>query len=367
MNEKNVITLRGMTWDDPRGTGPLPGIDRAFSETPQGRHVRIEWDVQPLSGFESHPLDDLARRYDLLIMDHPHCGQAARAGCLRPVGDVPDEYVGLSRESYLLHGKYWARPLDAASQIAAYHPSRMASPPMTWDEVWSLADRGARVATPLVGVHALMALGGILASLGHPLDWEHGWPEIELLSEACQMLRRLARTGPAGALDWNPIDAFGELAAGRIDYVPLTFGYEHFSSAGVRFASIPSYDLHRPARAILGGAGLAVSAYCLHPDAADAFAQFATSACVQSTFGAEHGGQPAHRRAWDTLARTRAFYRDARSQMDSAYLRPRACGWNRFQLQAGNEINRWLKQPDRSVALLNEIVRPIWDQLQGHT
>lgn len=367
MSTRSPILLRGMTWADPRGTGPLAGLNEAFATKAAGQGIRIDWDVQPLAGFESHPLSELALRYDLLIVDHPHCGEAARTGCLRPVAEVPDNYVGLSRASYLLEGKYWAYPFDAASQIAAYHPTRLPAPPRTWEEVWALPGRGVRVAVPLTGVHALMALGGLLASLGQPLDEQHGWPERDVLAEAARLLRRLAGICSSDRLRWNPIDAFRAMVAGQVDYIPLTFGYEHFSSGGVRFTNLPSHDLSRPAQAILGGTGLAISAHSRHPAAAEAFAQFATASFAQTALVPERGGQPAHRDAWNALAGTRAFYRDARDQVESACLRPRCAGWPRFQLQAGNAINQWLCEPSRSVQLLQEAVSPLWDALVAHT
>ena len=360
------VWLRGLTWDDPRGTGPLAGLNEAFAASAVGSEIRVEWDVQPLAGFESRPVQEAALDYDLLIMDHPHCGEVVRTGSLRPVAEVPDEYVGLSRESYFAEGMYWARPFDAASQIAAFHPPRLPQAPRMWDEVWALPDRGVRVAVPLIGVHSLMALGGLLASLGSPLDEQHGWPALDQLTEAALLLRRLAGICPAECLSMNPIHTFNAMAEGRVEYIPLTFGYEHFSSRGVHFTNIPSHDLRRPARAILGGAGLAVSAHSRHPEAAEEFARFATSGRIQATVVPQQGGQPAHRSAWEALATTRAFYREARDQIESAYLRPRSAGWNSFQLNAGNEICCWLHDSSRPVGSLDEVVRPLWDSLASN-
>ena len=52
-----AIRLRGITWDDPRGWGPLEEVGRAFAGTPAGREVSVEWDIQPLEGFESAARD----------------------------------------------------------------------------------------------------------------------------------------------------------------------------------------------------------------------------------------------------------------------------------------------------------------------
>src|SRR5690348_14521702 len=121
----NRITLKLMTWDDPRGYGPMKAVADAFARTEQGQGVRVIWDIQALGGFESHPLADLAQRYDLINMDHPHVGDAVASNCLLPFAHLPDEYVGPSLESYKMNGVYWAIPIDAACQVAAFHGDRL--------------------------------------------------------------------------------------------------------------------------------------------------------------------------------------------------------------------------------------------------
>ena len=69
--------FRGLTWDHPRGFNAL---DRAGRQS-----GLIEWDKQPLEGFESAPIADLCARYDLVVMDHPHMGEALSNACLKPL------------------------------------------------------------------------------------------------------------------------------------------------------------------------------------------------------------------------------------------------------------------------------------------
>ena len=45
----------------------------------------IDWDAQPLEGFESSPIEELAARYDLIVLDHPHLGDASPPRRLRPL------------------------------------------------------------------------------------------------------------------------------------------------------------------------------------------------------------------------------------------------------------------------------------------
>ena len=333
--------LRCMTWNDPRGYGPLESVAAAFAATPAGRGVTIAWDIQPLEGFESRSVPELARTYDLLNLDHPHLGEAAATGCLIPVGDLADEYLGPSLASYRVDGRLWAVPVDAACQVAAFRGDRLTAPPASYDEVFELA-RTRPVAASLTGLHSLMALLTLLAQQGTPLshDPAAGWPEEDVLAPAAILLHRLARICLPESLDWNPLGLLAAMGQGRADYAVFTFAYVNFQKQGVRFVPVPGVR-----GGVLGGTGLAVSAHSCEPDAALAFAKFAGSPDVQATLWPEHGGQPAHRRAWDALAARDPFYRDLRPAVEAAWIRPRHAGWIRRQSAAGDAINRWLRDP----------------------
>ena len=74
-----TATLRGLTWDHPRGYLVLDALAAAAA----GYSVR--WERQPLEDFESRPLRTLADDYDLLVIDHPGLGEAVRDGSLQPL------------------------------------------------------------------------------------------------------------------------------------------------------------------------------------------------------------------------------------------------------------------------------------------
>src|ERR1700691_4155025 len=91
--------LRGMTWDHPRGYDPLVACSAVW----EGRTgVSIEWDRRSLQDFESFPVAELAARYDLIVIDHPHVGQITREQCLVPLDEGTEiaplrkDYVGAS-------------------------------------------------------------------------------------------------------------------------------------------------------------------------------------------------------------------------------------------------------------------------------
>ena len=63
-----------MTWNHPRGLDPLVAHARMWE---QSRGVSVDWDARSLEDFEAFPLDELAGKYDLMVIDHPHVGMAA--------------------------------------------------------------------------------------------------------------------------------------------------------------------------------------------------------------------------------------------------------------------------------------------------
>ena len=151
------------------------------------------------------------------------------------------------------------------------------------------------------------------------------------------------------------------MARGRVDYALFTFAYVGFTRRGVRFHPVPALAADRPTGgAVVGGTGLAVSAGSAHAEAAVDFARFAGSMRVQTDLWARHGGQPAHRRAWQELAVTDPFYRDLLPAMETSVIRPRFAGWNDLQSRAGNLVSRWLGDAERTAGDLDAVLRRLW-------
>jgi multiple sugar transport system substrate-binding protein len=69
------ITLRGLTWDHPRGYAPLLGGAPEYEK--QYPRIKIHWDRRTLREFGEAPIEQYLDRYDLLIVDHPFMGFAA--------------------------------------------------------------------------------------------------------------------------------------------------------------------------------------------------------------------------------------------------------------------------------------------------
>lgn len=363
-----TIHLRALTWDDPRGRGPIQPLSEAFEKTTAGRDVKIEWKVQPLGGFESASLAVHAEQFDLIIIDHPHVIEAAAAGAIAPFELASSEcYVGPCLASYCWREKLWAVPVDAASHVAAYRAINNYSPPATWDSFFDQARQGVRFALPLFEVHALMATLTLLASLGTAFDANAaeqvpgtGLPSDRELTTAFELLFRIKSACLPESLHWNPIQALDAMADEACDCLPLTFGYAHFQDHGIRFSGIPAIDRERSPRPILGGTGIAVSARRPYIATASELARFAGSRLVQTDLWPRNGGQPAHFEAWQQLADSDPFYRDTSTSLDNAYVRPRCLGWNQFQSAAGAAINHWLASGATDASTIVDHVKKLW-------
>ena len=168
-----MIVLRGVTWDHPRGLAGVRATAAAFEATRPD--VRVEWTTRSLQAFADEPIELLADRFDLIVLDHPAIGEAVARGCLVPLDDHAEPSfireqeagsVGRSAESYRWEGRVWAFAIDAAAQVAAYRPDLLersgSELPRTWDDVEGLGERarsvGARIAFPTIPVDAVLGI-----------------------------------------------------------------------------------------------------------------------------------------------------------------------------------------------------------------
>ena len=368
-----AITLKGMTWDHPRGWLPLEACSAAWKAR---TGVTVTWDRRSLQDFESYPVEELARRYDLIIIDHPHVGQIFDEDCLLPIDDpgalaLSAASVGASFPSYFWQGRQWAVPVDAASQVQAWCSERIDGPATTWDEVMALA-RSGRVALPLRAPHALMCLFTLVAQMGRPADVE-ARPQLfdtDVACEAVERLRTLMTLVDPACLAQDPIATFDAMARpdSRVACAPLIFGYVNYAWAGfrpvrLRFADIPVFPGRGPEGAVLGGTGLAVSARTRHRREAVEFAVWAGQARTQAGLYAKAGGQPAHPEAWtsdEVNADAADFYRATRRTLDGAWVRPRHNGYMPFQDAGSRRLLDGLQSGEAAaqiVAALNRMYR----------
>lgn len=292
------MTLRGLTWDHPRAYRPL----EAFSQhTPE---PAISWDRQALAGFEAHPIADLARRYDLMIIDHPGLGAAIAANALQPLDQLLTDGLltewqaasaGPTWASYTVAGHQWAIPIDAATQVCVFRPDRLDGVPRDWAGVPAFARRH-RTALCLGGPHAFLTLLAMCAPAGpgRLLDPPRA-------AEALGVLRAAWAAADQEISQGDPIAVHEALAAGTVTFCPLAYGYASYArpAAGrsaLAWADALTFGSARPG-SVLGGTGLAVSAP-RRPDPGEVL-RFLTAFLapeVQAGLVPAHRGQPAHAR-----------------------------------------------------------------------
>jgi multiple sugar transport system substrate-binding protein len=343
--------------------------------------VELIWQNRSLTAFGDEPLEEIAHRFDLIMIDHPFCGTAEATGTLAPLDELLDpglletlaaDSVGSSHASYSFHGSQWALATDAACQVSAVRDDLLdgTPAPATWDEVRALARaQPGRVAVPLAPAQAMCAFLTLCANAGRPaaadpdrlVEPQIGLAAVELLLELC-------RLGPAGALAWEQPDVLERLTSGdELVYVPLVFGFVTYARADrvrfpCRFLDLPSAGAG-PVGAILGGAGLAVSATSARREESAAFAAFASGADAQRRLVGPAGGQPGSRTAWTAPELDRAagaFFSGTSATIEQAWVRPRERWWPSFQLEGGRLLSRGLagaESPHRLLEALDALYR----------
>ncbi|PZO79284.1 MAG: ABC transporter substrate-binding protein [Mesorhizobium amorphae] len=362
-----------MTWSHPRGFDPMVA---GAAEWERKTGISVTWEKRSLQDFESYPVEELARAYDLIVIDHPHVGQITDEGCLLPL-DVPGREseraalakgsVGPSYPSYTWRGHQWAFPLDAATQVQAYRKDRLAAPLSDYDQVLTLGREG-HLALPLRSPHALMVLYSLAANMGTPCATQG--PELigrEAGTRVWTLMRAMAELVDPVDFESDPIAVFERMAEARspIHAVPLIYGYVPYATQGFReraiaFADVPAVAGGGPRGAALGGTGIAVSARTAHPREATDFAYWIASGPVQRTLYAASNGQPGHAEAWEDAgvnAATGDFYRATRATLEGSFLRPRHDGYMAFQAAASDRIVEGLRKREEAGPVLDDCNR----------
>lgn len=364
--------LRGMAWDHPRAIEPLEAISAVWAAE---NDCPVQWSARPLKDFEDQPLEELAERYDLILIDYPFVGTAAESGLIVPVEDwAEDDYladqaaygVGPSYASYTWQGRQWALAVDAACQVSAVRvdlleAARGASLPENWEEVLDLADalRGSesRIAMPLNPNHAYCAFLSLGISCAGPGFWPAGGSvDRDAALASLGFLRELStRLHPLSG-DADPIAISDRMSTTRdILYVPLMFGYSSYARPGFRAHRVRFGDAPRGAGghigSVLGGVGIALSARSGNRPLAGALARLIASRDMQCGLYASAGGQPGHAAAWESARVNEladGFFASTRRTIEQAFVRPRVPGHRRFQVEAGELIHRFLQKKNMS-------------------
>ena len=297
--------ITGIAWDHRRCWGPLEASVEPYRRL-TGEEVR--WDRRSLYSFGEGDLGTYAGSYDLVIYDHPFVGDASSKGWLldlsafltpsRRRASLADE-VGASWRSYAYDGGVWGLPVDTAAQTAAWRADLLEkhglAVPKSLDDLPAFADgRPARIGLwigwPSVPTDLMCTLMSLAASIG--LKPGHARRRLSFggrcRNRRSVISRRWRSSAHPKSREWNPIRCLDHMAANDdVAYVPYLFNYVNYSS-GIparpdHLRRPPDRRERLPARTLLGGAGIGVSARSANPRAAFDYAMYLCSPDYQST------------------------------------------------------------------------------------
>lgn len=365
------MTLTGITWDHPRGYDPLmassPHYQKLFG-------VEVKWEKRSLTHFGDQSLAGLAQRFDLLIIDHPHAGDAYKNKYLHPLDELlPNELNELKKQmagpcysSYNYNGSQWAIPVDAAMQCAAYRPDLMGDlpAPEKWQDVFELADilkkKNLQVGMALCPTDTLCSFLTITAQLGSPIkEGNEMLVNREIGLQSLELLRKMRDNFHMNSLDWNPIQLYDYMSThDDIAYSPLAFCYINYSKDGFRKNKLTYGNAPGIKHSVLGGAGIAVSAKSKYLQQAAHYAAWICSAEIQNSLYVGENGQPANIFAWknDFVNRlNNNFFSNTIDTLTNAFVRPRYSGWPEFQKYLGEVLHTHLKDDGDPLKVLDHL------------
>ena len=275
--------------------------------------------------------------------------------------------VGRSFTSYHYAGKYWALPLDAATQVAAFRSELLQDepPPATWDAVITLAQRRP-VCLSLAGPHAALTFMSICTALGEPpaskdsdqfVNSGVGTEALAIMAAVYGHVTRLA-------LGKNPIGILRAMAQGAdIVYCPLIYGDVNYAVPAadrhaVHFGDVPAIRAGGLLGSTLGGTGLAITRRATITAELLVHLRHLMSEHTQRRFIPHHDGQPSARTAWqdkEVNDRWGNFYCDTLRTTEAAWVRPRYENFITFQAGASASIRTALESGTSAKLLLAEL------------
>lgn len=358
-----MTELTGITWDHSRALPPLVAASQRYEELHPG--VRIRWEKRSLHEFGHMPIDQLADRFDFIIIDHPwsaFCFSHGLVHDLKPLipvsayEDLQANCIGPSFESYVYQDRLLALPIDAATPSPSWRADLLERQsiqiPTTYSEVVALADAGLAV-MPGFPADLFLNWSMLLEALrAKPFTQPDQIAETAPALEAMDRLKRLAEKMRPDIYGWNPIAIAEHMTrSDETAYCAFAYSYgnycrSHFTDRPLTYGNLVSLDDGTPLRSIVGGTGMAITRHCQSMETAVDFSRYCASAEVQSGIYTYAGGQPARREAWvntELDAFNGHFFSGSLQTHESCLLRPRYNGYVPLQEEAGVPLQDYLK------------------------
>ncbi|QNL52272.1 extracellular solute-binding protein [Olivibacter sp. SDN3] len=376
MNSERIV-LKGITWNHSRGFVPMVATAQRFGE--ENPEVEIKWEKRSLQAFADFSVEDLAESYDLLVIDHPWAGFAAKTKSVLPLDaylassflkDQQNNSVGQSYNSYHFDNHQWALAIDAATPVASSRPDLLKRNrlelPKTFHDLLLLADEGV-VGFPMIAIDTLMNFYMFCCSLGEaPCQTDQFVVSDHVGRQALLYFKQLADKIDKRFHNYNPIRVYEEMVnEDHVAYCPFAYGYANYARYGYAARELQFHDLvslnGQHMQSTLGGTGVAISANCRHIEHALRYICYVASPFCQTGLYFDSGGQPGHLDAWKSVytnEQTGNYFYRTLPALERAFLRPRYHGHLFFQDYAGDIIRSYLiENGDEGVLLskLNEL------------
>lgn len=352
-----MIKLKGLTWDHPRGYDSIVAATKIFEQS--FSNIQLTWHKRSLKEFGDQSLEEFINEYDLLMVDHPFVGEAHENGFLTgleqllPEADLVKQsemHVGKSYESYTYQNHQYALPIDASAQFSAFHTKNISHNdiPRTWDQFMEIVNQTSfskKVIWPLCPTDLWCSFLTISAQFAgnskqifNPLGFDQ-----DIAQKAIDFLKTALEKIPKESWKLNPIQALELMVKGNYSFAPLLFGYISYSQKEslIRFSNAIAFNPDRPI-SLLGGVGLAISAYSRYQQECAHFMKFVWSDEILSGCYIENSGQPSLLSSWKSSAlnkQSENFFNNTIGSMNHAYVRPRFSGFNKFQAAAAHYLH----------------------------
>ena len=369
-------TLKGISWDHPRGFAPM--VSTASEYKKKNTEVEIIWDKRPLQAFADRPIEEMAYEYDLMVIDHPHVGEASRKELLiefdkaekfkNDLSELAINSVGLSHKSYEFNNHQYALAIDAAAPVAAYRPGSLEDIPDTFEEVIKLAEN-SKVILAIKPVDSISYFNSIAANIGYPINKnENEFMDKQIGLTILKLMKKLSDLVPMECLSMNPINVLDYMSANEDKlYCPILYGYSNYSREGfrknlIKFTNIPSFNEEKNncKGSQIGGTGLAISSKSKNKEVALDYAFYVASEICQKDLFYFSGGQPGHISAWkdqNINIDCNNFFEDTLDTLEKAWLRPRYDGYMYFQDVGGTIINNYLSSGESEISVFDNLTK----------
>jgi multiple sugar transport system substrate-binding protein len=382
-----MIRLKGLVWSHRRGYDPLI----ATAKTYHAAHpdVHIDWQIMGFHDcYHSSRCEAGSRDFetDLVCFDYPNTGDYAANGWAVPVdematseqmADLVEDADPASYGSYIVNGRLWGLPIDAATIITGYRPDLLGEDasaiPGDWDSLLEVARSFHKPPTRYGlcnqfgnGLGAYLLMEGIVAALGQaPYTEEGATLDRDKAVRALEIVREVHRLSIPGEVQKDHGLGFSFMRNDdRVALTVATFAYGNYAGGQaprkIKFADMPVMPETGVRTSNIGGVGLAVHSWSKHRDVAWDYAWSVMNRDTQSGTYIENEGQPGR-----ISALRSDQYNDPRDgfgnvladALHGAYVRPNWPGYHYLEAGSDPVMKRFLAGDLTSDQTITELDR----------